>query len=896
EEEVSINVDALVNDTDFPIPPKPLTIGSQTLEQPRRATPTIPPGFTAPAVPKLPDHSSLPMSRTTSTNILPAVPVIPLTPLRAATPVKSKEREKEKKTVQTPEAAVSQSTSNAVPVASRKIETPTKSGRKGSTKSQGSVEVSKRKKAEEASPFVDEKAKGSSSVPPEHKSPAKDAVGKGTPKGKASSKKFQISVPPEPSASKDVTSESALSATISSSFKRQHPGKLDIAAATKLPEADVSFAVSLPRSDTQQKSMRTVSLAVSGSVPASPAATSTGSPIKRTSAPRTLRVVQTPRTEIPPPLSAVSTTSLPHFPTVDKLRSRQASIASINLPGTPASEMISEDASVTSTSVSRASSPPPIGGKVGTAPVRKKTKSQAKKDRQDRARQIAEEEAMALEENVKSDQETIHAPIVGRKKKAKKPSSSVPKTAAAPIKSQPPSPKSAIVEEEEDGREDESAPVSEPSKPSITKASVSSPRKAPSPPKPELLDDTELFREKPQPTPQSILAELQKTGELLVSTLEFFKPLTASLAHAARTSQPAIGAAPPDLKIHFSENDLDALARKKPVRLRAQDPKSDSRTLITPQGKFFWGLTQELEEKALELEKQIEELKGSACFHSRKRSPEVHSHHAASAHAQSKDVLPAIATALKEAGAKLSKSASSSSSSPLPKLDPASTLLGSTSVALPGAPLEPKTSSALPSHGGPNSQFQSQNMQTPADAIAYLNQFVLPKSDNPPIPRKEMDAVGGPPGSGLANMTVNLPKMAKAARVVAGGGVGGGDIEGIGSMAADLLGGVVVQGLEALVGAGLGFNGMGGDLGLGVDARGNVTLGGAGVDASSLVGAFESEYGSGSFGHAGYGASVLGMEEAEMAMSAARKDHEALEKKLGAVMKRNKKMVGGVGK
>jgi hypothetical protein len=37
---------------------------------------------------------------------------------------------------------------------------------------------------------------------------------------------------------------------------------------------------------------------------------------------------------------------------------------------------------------------------------------------------------------------------------------------------------------------------------------------------------------------------------------------------------------------------------------------------------------------------------------------------------------------------------------------------------------------------------------------------------------------------------------------------------------------------------------------------------------------------------------VLSVEEAEQAMLAAKKDHEALEKKLSVLMKRNRKMVG----
>ena len=117
-------------------------------------------------------------------------------------------------------------------------------------------------------------------------------------------------------------------------------------------------------------------------------------------------------------------------------------------------------------------------------------------------------------------------------------------------------------------------------------------------------------------------------------------------------------------------------------------------------------------------------------------------------------------------------------------------------------------------------------------------------------------------------------------------------------MAADLLGGVVVQGLEALVGAGLGFHS---NQELSVDGQGNITLGGNGLDVQGLVSAIETGGGLGGLGGTGNGArrgrrSVLSVEEAEMAMLAAKKDHEALEKKLASTMKRNKKLVAGVGK
>jgi hypothetical protein len=549
--------------------------------------------------------------------------------------------------------------------------------------------------------------------------------------------------------------------------------------------------------------------------------------------------------------------------------------------------MISEDASITSASVSRASSPPLIGSKVGSAPVRKKTKSQAKKERQERARQIQEEQVMAMEDHTKSDPEPVQAPIMGRKKKAKKPTAATPKPAPAPAKSQPASPKPAKVEEETEV-EPEPTPAPAPPAPKIqhAKPSVPSPRRS------QAFEQPEDLKDNSQPSAQSIIADLQRTGELLASTLEFFKPLSSSLAHAARTAQANANTAPQDFKVHFSEADLDALAKKRPVRLKGQGGKPESSTLITPQGKFFWGLTQELEEKALELEKHIEELKGSARFHPRK--PQAHAHFNTKNHVESQDVLPAIATALKEAGAKLTKGAGTSPSGqpPLPPVSGASD--GSAEVQWPtlGKPLD---LSSLPPPPAPQSPPQP---QTPADASAYLNQFVIPKSDNPSpnVARSEMSAVGGLPGAGMTNMSVNVNKIAKAAKVVAEGGSLGTELEGMGVMAADLLGGVVVQGLEALVGAGLGFNST---QDLSVDGQGNITLGGNGLDVQGLVDAIGQGggFGAGMGGRNGRrGRSVLSVDEAEQAMLAAKKDHEALEKKLSGLMKRNKKMFSGAGR
>ena len=862
ELQATLNVDALVNENENEhvrtTPGTPMS--SHFFEQPRRATPSVPPGFTAPAIPRSVVEESLsrpgsrPMSRTTSSNIVPAVPVVPVTTIKA-TPAKSKKNKQAASAVEAP-------TPTAPTVIKQIPETPTKATNKVPSVPQWPAPEPPKSVLENVESQKKQDSKETKASP---ETPAK-APAKTKTTGKKNDKNAVVAVDtPQKQSQKDIADVAASAATPTSTSKRQPPGKLDIPAATKMTGNEpLSTANSLKTEQT--KNVNPLPATSNSSVPASPAATS--SPIKRSVAPRTLRVVPTPKAEVPPTLSAASVSSLPQIPTVDKLRSRQASIASLNQPGTPMSEMVSDTASVTSGMISRASSPP-IGGKVGTAPVRKKTKSQAKKDRQERKRQIEEEQTVAIED--KSDVEVVQAPIVGRKKKTKKPASnSKPAAAAAAAvaaavaaaKSRPVSPKPPTVEEEQ---------VETPVAASVKAQSVHN--SATATPEPEPVP--EETKEKREYTAQAIISDLQKTGELVTSALEFFKPLSSTLTHSSRTAPPSTPLAPPDLKIHFSEADLEALAKKRPVRLSDQDGRPDSRTLITPSGKFFWGLSQELEEKALQLERSIEEIRGNARFHPRKQMPYAYTHNM-STQAQPSDVLPAIATALKEAGKKLGNNTGHH----MPKFDPFSGLLGST----------PLPSAHAPEVSAPQPPPPPQP-QTPADAGSYLNQFVLPKTDNPPPnqPRPEMAAVGGPPGAGTAHISVNAGKFAKAAKaVVEGGAVGSTEIDGMGVMAADLLGGVFVQGLEALVGAGLGF--PAGD----VDEHGGPVGCTAGsLDVQGLVSAIESSgVGGGFSARSRARGSVLGLDEAEQAMLAARKEHEVLEKKLAAMMKKNKKMVG----
>ncbi|KAL2755548.1 hypothetical protein ACRALDRAFT_2041885 [Sodiomyces alcalophilus JCM 7366] len=124
------------------------------------------------------------------------------------------------------------------------------------------------------------------------------------------------------------------------------------------------------------------------------------------SAPKTLRVVHTPKTEHPPHSSSGGPLLL---------NAAVRAVSGGHRPETPASQDASDSASIISASisVSRTSSPPP--SKVGSAPVRKTTKSQQRK-----ARKEAQKKTAAIEEAPKPTEPEEHAPIIGRKKKQKK--------------------------------------------------------------------------------------------------------------------------------------------------------------------------------------------------------------------------------------------------------------------------------------------------------------------------------------------------------------------------------------------------------------------------------------------------------------------------------------------
>ncbi|KAJ5727391.1 hypothetical protein N7493_005211 [Penicillium malachiteum] len=127
---------------------------------------------------------------------------------------------------------------------------------------------------------------------------------------------------------------------------------------------------------------------------------------------RILRLVETPKPEAPRVPTAPSVTA--SVTGMGKPDSRRQSLSSTSRPDTPG--YIGSEADLyPSTSVSRSNSPP-ASSRIGSAPVRAITKSQAKKERRQKAR---EAEAKKVE-SATANEAPVQAPIIGRKRKTKK--------------------------------------------------------------------------------------------------------------------------------------------------------------------------------------------------------------------------------------------------------------------------------------------------------------------------------------------------------------------------------------------------------------------------------------------------------------------------------------------
>lgn len=373
--------------------------------------------------------------------------------------------------------------------------------------------------------------------------------------------------------------------------------------------------------------------------PSTPSASSTQSPASR-NASRPLRITSTVKSDIPTAGSAtpfsVTSTFPPQLPS-----SRQPSLASMSRherPGTPTSEMISDNASITSTSMSRANSPPP--SKIGSAPVKTTTRSARKKHVEQKKKERLEMEVAAAEQEPKVEE---IGPITGRKRKQKK--DRIISSAAGgstPAASRPPSPSpvdtaptaaeqipkaSPAEQTHSQGQQFSIEPeIAKPlrghdakskgkakSRASASATANTTPEPMPAP-APAEIEEEETTAEKPIPTPASVLQDLTDSGDISdAAQLAILKekPGTSARFHHDVEVQ-AQGQ-----KLTITTEDRAALFSGKPVRKNGDGP---TRILLTPNGDYVRNLTAEEEDRYLQLQARLAEEAGATAFVSTKHN------------------------------------------------------------------------------------------------------------------------------------------------------------------------------------------------------------------------------------------------------------------------------------
>ncbi|CAJ0548893.1 Ff.00g025060.m01.CDS01 [Fusarium sp. VM40] len=342
-----------------------------------------------------------------------------------------------------------------------------------------------------------------------------------------------------------------------------------------------------------------------------PSSAAASSPVIRT-APKTLRVVATPKTEAPTPAS-------PALTMASMALSGSRVVSSSHRPDTPGSEMVSDNASVVSASVthSRASSPPP--SRIGSAAVRATTKSQQRKQRKD----VLKQETKLIAEAPVPESE-VHAPVIGRKKKQKKekpvktPQSDASTSVPEPVKTESPAPESSLPEPaKESEREPEEKPIKSKtfqkkaakSKSKAKEAVTESTPPPPSPPKAS-TPETQEAPEKPELGPGSVFTEIKNAlWASSIDKLQLFKPIAngssrTDYSSANNNANKAEHCKDCSCKCgEIQDEDLAALRAGKPVR--KQFHVDGSRMLITPNGDCIRGLNPEEEDAFLELQAAI---------------------------------------------------------------------------------------------------------------------------------------------------------------------------------------------------------------------------------------------------------------------------------------------------
>jgi CCR4-NOT transcription complex subunit 4 len=441
--------------------------------------------------------------------------------------------------------------------------------------------------------------------------------------------------PTTPAATKSISSAKAGASTLAA--KKQPITSSSVQSAQVIPKGvdkrpAPSLNISVPAKPKVPATADSTSKGVVAPAAFPPLPTSTTlpaiqSPLARNIT-KSLRVTSTPKTETPSAGSATPTSVTSMFPPTFP-PSRQASLASVSRldrPSSPTSEAVSDNASITSASMSRASSPPPT--KIGSAPVRTTTKSMQKKQRKEAQK---EKERSELEATVtKAEPEVEIAPIMGRKKKQKKDrvlntttGDSTP-TASRP---QSPTPMESAAEETKPNADIPQQPVEVPAKQSSNEVEAETVARAMVDPKskgkakiqrsasPEPISTAEVEEEttdKPIPTAVSVFQELVTSGVLGdVHTLSFLRNPTSNYRH----QETPIDMQSANQKLTITPEDREALLKGRPVHKVKEGPH---RIMLTPNGDCVRNLTPEEEQRYLKLQARLAQANGPAAFYSAK--------------------------------------------------------------------------------------------------------------------------------------------------------------------------------------------------------------------------------------------------------------------------------------
>lgn len=385
--------------------------------------------------------------------------------------------------------------------------------------------------------------------------------------------------------------------------KKIVPGVLNIAAATRA-------AAGAKKSNPSSAVTSAVERPDDAAFPALPTPSSIASPATR-AAPKTLRVVSTPKAETPTlnPSGPMAPPPLRH------------AFSGLQRPETPGSVDINSDsASIisASASASRTNSPPPGPSRIGSAAVRSTTKSQQRKAR----KEATKKEAVAIATQPKQEPDVEIAPILGRKKKQKKePKLAASKETTPAAESRPPSPGPADKDKDEDKDKEtdkekkEEKPTMKEEQPAVEEK-VSTYRQAvnesmsleePLVPRSRRKEGnvsstgepSKPVVDRPLPSPAAVMQVLVQQGLITdVEALALLKTVT-STSHRSEQYVPVI---PKDgvieVKLMITEEDQQALLSGKPVHKVVDG----SRVLFAPNGNCVRNLSPAEEERYLELQ------------------------------------------------------------------------------------------------------------------------------------------------------------------------------------------------------------------------------------------------------------------------------------------------------